>query len=271
MNKNYLRHVLSAFVILIAMVACVLPGQPTQPVPVTTPGARETSIASTAQAVVEQTAAAQSGATETSADMTGTTLEQAPDGTTQYTDYDGGFEITLPVGWLAVRPNSDEFEAALAKEGAVNSMLQEQMTADQAGYVVTYDRLYSYILRPDIKKDVIFGFSKMVWDSDDSAALDSAKMGQLVRDLEASGVIPGFRASVVQLHEDGEIKMVEIGGHWMMSDGQGGTIPFYSMLYFFKPTPTSTVRMTFTFIEDYHEPISADVRSIVQSIKILGQ
>lgn len=271
MNKSYLRLTLSIFVVLSATVACALPGQGAEPVPIIDTSIRETAIAGTAQAAVEQTAAAQSVGTEAVAGLTGAAVEQLPDGTTKYSDYDAGFEITIPAGWLAVRPNSEEFNAALAKEGAVNSMLHDQMTADQAGYVVTYDRLYSYILRPDIKKDVLFGFSKMVWESDDSTALDSVKMGKLVRDLEASGIIPGFRANVVQLHEDGEIKMVEIGGHWMMSDGQGGTIPFYSMFLFFKPSPTSTVRMTFTFIEDYHESIAADVRSIVESIKLFGK
>jgi hypothetical protein len=268
LNRNHLRYILSTFVILIAIVACALPGQRTiQPTAAIDPNAIETAIVGTLQAA---TMAAQAAVTKTPGGLTGTTIEQLQDGTTKYSDYDGGFEVTFPTGWLAVRPNSEEFNASLAKEAAANSMLHDQMAADQTDYDAQFDRLYSYILRPDIKKKALFGFSNLKWDSDDPAPLDSAGMGKLVRDLEsAAGGIPGFRADTVQLHEDGEVKMAEIGGHWMMSDGQGGVVPFYTTIIFFKPTNGSTVRMNFTYLEDYHVQISADILSITASVKLL--
>ncbi|RPI87508.1 MAG: hypothetical protein EHM40_22920, partial [Chloroflexi bacterium] len=129
MNRSYLRHTLMISVVLVAVVACVLPGQSIQPTPDIGPNAVATAVVGTSQAALTQTAAAQPLATEVSV-MASTTIEQAQDGTTRYTDYDGGFEISFPVGWLAVRPNSEEFNASLAKAGAANPMLHEQMTAD---------------------------------------------------------------------------------------------------------------------------------------------
>lgn len=272
MNQNYWRYVFSTFVILIAIVACVLPTQSIRPMPTLNPDAIGTAVAGTvqAQAVATEPVSTQSAGTEIPAGITGTAIEQMQDGTTKYSDYDGGFEVTFPAGWLAVRPNSEEFNASLAKEAKANSMLHDQMAADQTEYDAQFDRLYSYILRPDIKKNVLFGFSNLGWDPDDPAPLDSVGMGKLVRELEsAAGGIPGFRADTAQLHEDGDIKMVEIGGHWMMSDGQGGVVPFYSTIIFFKPTNDSTVRMNFTYLEDYHIPISTDILSITASIKLL--
>lgn len=237
-----------AAVLFLLSAACAIPGQTLPAVPAIDPGAVQTSIAGTAQAAQTQTAIVPIVAVTPSAGMTGTLIEQAADGTTQYTDFDGGFEIIFPAGWLALRPNSDEFTAALANEGAVNSMLHEQMTADQAGYEAGFDRLFSYVLRPDIQKDALFGFSKLALDPEDTKSIDNFTMGELVKELEGLGGIPGFRANVVQLREDTAVRMIEIGGRWSMSDGQGGTIPFYTTVIFFKPASDSLVRSTFTYL-----------------------
>jgi hypothetical protein len=229
----------------------------------------QTSIAGTVQVAQTQTAAVQVAGTEPPAGMTGTAIEQAQDGTTKYTDYDGGFEIVFPAGWLALRPNSEEFNDALENEATVNSMLNDQMTTDQADFEVDFDRLFAYPLRPDIQKDVLFGFSKLSWDSKDTRFLDNKAMGEMVRELEAPDGIPGFRADVVQLREDTGVRLIEIGGHWSLSDGQGGTVPFYSTVVFFKPTPGSLARLTFTYLQDYELQISPDVKSIIASIKLI--
>jgi len=266
MNRYLLQRALGALVILIAMVACVLPGQAIQTAPAMDPIAIDTAVAGTAQAAAEQTAAAQPSATV----VTGTSIEQLADGTTKYSDYDAGFEIIFPVGWLAVRPNSEEFNAALGKEGAANSGLRAQMEFDQAEYDANFDRLYAYILRPDIEKNIMFGFSKLTWDAEDPRILDSVVMGEIVRGLESSGDIPGFRADTAQLHEDGNVKLMEIGGRFTLTDEQGESVPLYATVIFFKPSPTSTARITFTFVQDYHTQIAADVKLIVESIRIIA-
>jgi hypothetical protein len=202
--------------------------------------------------------------------QTGTTVEQAEGGITKYSDYDGGFEVTFPAGWLVLRPNSEEFNTALTKTGSANKMLHDQMTTDLAGYDAQHDRLFSYALRPDIKKNVIFGFSKLVWASADTTSIDNATMGELVRGLEAPGGIPGFHADTAQIHEDRAVKMIEIGGRFTVSTSEGTSVPFYATIVFFKPSSSSTARLSFSFFEDYHGQISADVSSIIESIRIIG-
>jgi hypothetical protein len=270
MNRYYLRHAFSMLLIVMAIAACVLPGQTTppqvvQPTSGINSNAVATAVAGTAQAAATQTASADLFAPS----QTGTAVEQLSDGTTHYTDYDGGFEVIFPTGWLAVRPNSEEFDAALKKQGAVNSMLYDQMIYDQSTYDVDFDRLYAYVLRPDIQKNVILGFSKLLWDSEDTLSLDTVTLGELVRGLESPGGISGFRADTAQLHEDGNVKMIEVGGRFSLDDGQGGTNPFYATMIVFKPSASSSVRITFTFIEDYHTQIAADVKSIIESIKVI--
>ncbi len=266
MKRDSLRRALSTFVILIAMVACVLPSQTIPSTPGVDSNAVSTAVAGTAQAAAQATAVVQPAATS----RKGTEIKQVADGTTQYSDYDAGFEISFPVGWLAVRPNTEEFNAALAKNGAVNKVLHDQMTTDLAGYQADYDRLYAYALRPDIKKNVLFGFAKLVWASKDATSLDSATVGELVRGLEAPGGIPGFRADLAQVREEGAVKMIEIGGHFALNNSEGTAIPFYTTIIFFKPSSNSTARITFSFLEEQHAQISTDVKSIAESIKIIG-
>lgn len=267
MNRNQLRHILSIFAMAMVVAACGVSGQTVQPpTPGIDPNAVATAVLGTAQAAAKQTVVAQPAGVI----MTGTTLEQLPDKTTKYTDYDARFEIIFPAGWLALRPDEEEFNTALTKTGAVNKMLHAQMTADQAGYNPDYDRLYAYALRPDLEKNALLGFSKLVWDSQDSGPVDGEVMGNLVRDLESLGGIPGFRADTAQVHEDTPVKMIEIGGRFTVKDGQGGTIPYYATIVVFKPSASSAARITFSFADTYHAKISADVKSIIESIRIVG-
>lgn len=94
-------------------------------------------------------------------------------------------------------------------------------------------------------------------------------MGNVVRGLEAPGGIPGFHADVAQVREEGVVKMIEIGGRWMLSDGAGGSVPFYTTLIFFKPSASSGVRLTISFLEEHRIQISPDVKSIIELIRMI--
>lgn len=202
--------------------------------------------------------------------LLGTELERLPDGASKFADLDGGFEVNIPAGWLAVRPdNNDEINAALVGEGAKNQMLFDQLVADKAAYKANADRLFVYTIRPDLQENVIFGFSKLVWDGADTQPIDNATMGRLVRDLEASGGLPGLRVrtSIVEENRNG-VSMMVIKGRFGFSDGQGGSVPFIATLVFFKPTPTSVVRITLTFMQDFEAQIEPDVNSMLESIRL---
>lgn len=266
MSRYYLHHVFSVLVILLTVIACVLPGQITQPTPDLGPNAIASAVAGTAQAAATQTAAAQPVATS----MTGTTIEQLEDGTTQYTDYDAGFEIVFPVGWLAVRPNSEEFDNALAKEGAANPALHDQMTDDLASYNANFDRLFAYILRPDIRENALFGFTYLEWPQRNSTPIESINLEDVVRDLESSSGSIGFHADSAQLRENiNKVKIIEVGGRGTVNNGQGGFFSFYATIIFFKPSPDSMARIMFTFLEDYQLVVSTDVNLIIDSITLI--
>jgi len=263
------KHCVMGSILLFALMACALPGisQPAA-LPTFDPNAIPTTVALTANAAMAQTATAASPLA--TPDLSETTLEQLPDGSTKYTDKEIGFEITFPTGWLTLRPNSDEFSSALEKEAVKNELLRAQMELDQSDYEAGVDRLYSYPLLPDIEKNFAFGFSKLKWDPDDSVPIDEKTMGETVRFVESS--ISGFRADTVQTYENGNhIKLVEVGGQFSLSNGQGEVIPFYMTYFLFKPTSSTSALMTFTYLKDYKLTIASDVMSAINSIKLLGQ
>ena len=270
--KNYI----TGSILFLAIMACIVPGLSQPAAPPVDLSQIPTIVVLTANAAITQTAAVApplpaETATPGPAGTTGT-LELLDNGSAKYTDDEAGFEVIFPTGWLTLRPKSDEFNSALEKDAVKNKMLGSQMQLDLADYEPGLDRLYSYAVKPDIKKNFTFGFSELTWDSNDTAPIDENSMGELVRGLESSGSIPGFRADTAQVYENvNKIELVEVGGQFSISDGKGGITPFYLTAVFFKPTSGSTIRITFTYLKDYKLPISVDVMSVITSIKLLSQ
>ena len=206
-------------------------------------------------------------------EVKGMALEKLPDKTTKFTDYDGGYEVTFPVGWLAARPGDNEFNSVLAKEGAKNTMLADQMNFDKSVYDPTLHRVFSYSLRPDIQKNVIFGFSKIFLYPKDDVPINNNTMGGFVRDLEAStNILPGFRVTSSHIDENRNgISVLVANGRFLRKDESGNLTPFYATALLFKPTPNSTVMLTSTIYQDFQDQISSDLISIQESFKLLEQ
>jgi hypothetical protein len=231
-----------------------------------------TTEAATSEAMAVETPITETPAIAPPAEVKGMALEKLPDKTTKFTDYDGGYEVTFPVGWLAVRPGDDEFDAVLANEGTKNAALAEQMNIDKSGYVAEFDRLFSYPLRPDIQKNVIFGFSKTHFDSMDALPIDKNSMGNFVRSFEASNVVPGLRVTGSNIVENRNgISIMVVKGRFSLKLDSGDLVPFSVTVFFFKPTSGSLVTLTFSILQDYQEQISPDLYAIQESIKVLGQ
>jgi hypothetical protein len=233
--------------------------------------------APTATVILTNVPTTEATATETPAitptsETKGMALEKQPEKTIKFTDYDGGYEVTFPVGWLVVRPDDDEFNTALAKEGAKNAMLASQMKMDKSGYDAELDRVFSYPVRPDIKKNVIFGFSKTHFYPKDDVPINNNSMGDFVRKLEASGVAPGLRITASNIEESGnKISFMVVKGRFIKKTDSGDMIPFSVTALFFKPTPSSLALLTFTILQDFQGQISPDLNLIQESIKLLGQ
>ncbi len=161
MSQNHSHQSLSVFVLLIAIVACALPGQAAVPAPTMDPLAIESAVAGTAQAAAQQTEQANPiPATETMAPVNapseapevissyGTSLVKRADGSTQFKDYRAGVQIVFPSGWLAVRPGEPEYYEAWEKQGSQNQWLLEEIGSLQSLDLNVF-RVNTYDMHPE--------------------------------------------------------------------------------------------------------------------------
>lgn len=172
MNQNFLRHTVSAFVLLLSIGACVLPGQAPRSVPAPNSVNIETAVAGTAQAAASQTALANplpttdnmaSTSTPTpKVSSSGTALVTLADGSTQFIDYVSGIQMVFPAGWLVVRVGEDEYYTAWGSPESQTPVFMDILTGIQSldpkvFRVHALDMRSDHIINNDITRvDVVF-------------------------------------------------------------------------------------------------------------------
>jgi hypothetical protein len=270
-----IKKYIAGSVLFFTILACVVPGL-SQPAPSAfDPSTIPTMVALTADAAMTQTAVALPTPAQTPTRLpptAGTNLEGLPDGSTKFADSKTGFEVIFPAGWLTLRSNSEEFNLALLNEAANNEFLRKQMEFDKADFEPEFDCLNSYPLRPDLEENFVFGYAELELDTNDPLPFDSNFMGELVRDLESSGIFPGFRAETAQIYENENlVNLLEVSGSFSMSNSLGEVVPHYHTSVYFKPTANSSALLSFTYLKEYQQSMQADVKSIITSIRLLNQ
>jgi hypothetical protein len=158
------RHIgFYGMLLLLALLACVIPGQAGTPPPAADPNALSTFIAGTAQVLAVQT---EQAATLSAPSMTPTliptgtmtptpqisvektTLETQADQSTVFTDYKAGIQITFPAIWMPFRVGEKEYYDAWESDFIKNN----QMYIDDLSQLQTSDvavfRLFAFDIRP---------------------------------------------------------------------------------------------------------------------------
>lgn len=190
MHRSHLRHAAGTFVILLAIVACALPGQTVQQAPAKDPNAISTSVAGTAQAAEQQTQQANlvpATATVVPTDtMTpapkissaGTSLLNLADGSTQFTDHVAGMQMVFPAGWLLVRVGELEYYAAWEKQEATNPHFQNIFTNMQDLDPKAF-RVHALDIRPEHMANDDIPLVVVVFGEGDKETLDEIKKNEV--------------------------------------------------------------------------------------------
>lgn len=182
MHRYHLPQILFGFILLLAMIACALPAQ-SQPTPIKNPSSVETSLASTARALAQQTETAQ-GFTATpsvvpTATLTptpkissaGSSLENLADGSVRFTDHLAGIQIIFPSIWLVFRVGEPEYYTAWEKQGMKNPQLQDVFAS-----LNTLDpkvlRVIAFDLREDHMPDGLITASSVIFLQGDTLPLE---------------------------------------------------------------------------------------------------
>lgn len=199
MNRKH--GLLALLVLLTTALACVIPGTTTSaPLPTPTADTRlEIMVAETVSAalqmtqqpmpIVEETEAPETVPTEISATATPsaeTTLDKNEDGSNIFTDFLGGYQLTVPAPWLALRIDSPEYDAALTLPEASNPAIQRSLSTIQAQDPDVF-RLFALDVNEEHLDGGFVTNINLVWDQQEKLSLpNDARLAEIADALPSA-------------------------------------------------------------------------------------
>lgn len=199
MNRKH--GLLALLVLLTTALACVIPGTTTS-APLSTPTADtrlEIMVAETVSAalqmtqqpmfIVEETEAPETVPTEIPATATPsaeTTLDKNEDGSNVFTDFLGGYQLTVPAPWLALRIDSLEYDAALTLQEASNPAIQRSLSTIQAQDPDVF-RLFALDVNEEHLDGGFVTNINLVWDQQEKLSLpNDARLAEIADALPSA-------------------------------------------------------------------------------------
>ena len=199
MNRKH--GLLALLVLLTTALACVIPGTTTSaPLPTPTADTRlEIMVAETVSAalqmtqqpmpIVEETEAPETVPTEIPATATPsaeTTLGKNEDGSNIFTDFLGGYQLTVPAPWLALRIDSPEYDAALTLPEVSNPAIQRSLSTIQAQDPDVF-RLFALDVNEEHLDGGFVTNINLVWDQQEKLSLpNDARLAEIADALPSA-------------------------------------------------------------------------------------
>lgn len=199
MNRKH--GLLALLVLLTTALACVIPGTTTSaPLPTPTADTRlEIMVAETVSAalqmtqqpmpIVEETEAPETVPTEIPATATPsaeTTLDKNEDGSNIFTDFLGGYQLTVPAPWLALRIDSPEYDAALTLPEVSNPAIQRSLSTIQAQDPDVF-RLFALDVNEEHLDGGFVTNINLVWDQQEKLSLpNDARLAEIADALPSA-------------------------------------------------------------------------------------
>ena len=270
MNKTYIQFIFTSLILLLSLGACTLPGQTSPALPATNPGAVETSIASTAQAALEQTeqvglvtptstvAPVETNTPVPQASLYGTSLISREDQSAEFIDNKAGVKLTIPAGWLPVRPNESEYYNAFA----LDVVLQHPEISDRLTRIQSSDsnffRLEAIDVRDGHIQNGILTIFNVIFEEGDTRTLEEWADAEKNRDH----ILADFKflsSNFSQTANNTRILVIEQS--W--TSGQTDTI-YYKGVFF--SLPTGTIVLDFYSDNNFKDTVLPDFEQVVNSL-----
>jgi hypothetical protein len=275
MNRNNLQIMFTSFVILLAMIACVLPSQTVQPTPGIDPNAIETSIVGTLEASARQTEQA-SFLTPTAPLVptetltltpkisdSGTSLVIREDQSTLFTDYKAGFQLTIPAGWMAVRLDGEEYLQAFDSDIVLQTPeIWERLTVIRDANVDVF-RLDAIDVRPGHMPNGILSTINVVFESGNTQGLETWEQAERDRHHPYAD-FKFISSSYPQLANGTQVLVIE---QRFSAAANKGTI-YYRGVFFL--LPSGTIVLDFHTNLDFKDSMLLEFDQVVNSLTPLN-
>ena len=286
-KQTKIRLSAATFVMLLAVLACELPGlTASQPPPVIDADTLSTMVAGTAADLMTQTAMAGIGPelpmdtptlqspTETSVpaatdtpkiSSVGTSLLVLADGSTQFADQRTGIQLVIPPGWLTLRVNEEEYYRVLESEWVNDPAVMKSL-----GYIQNLDpqavRLTALDVRPGhILNGAITNISLVFLQSDTRTLNEWAEDQTQPEDqVKFKLLSSGFGQTA------GGIETFVLEEQWeAISAGTDEMFLEYHKRVWFK-VPTGTIHIDLNTPLDFETVVSPGFDGLVDNIVLLN-
>jgi len=281
---NHKRGLLTAVVLGMTALACVVPGLPTASAPPPTPDTRlERMVAETVDAAIELTRQAVPTATEipsatpqptvtatfaaTATQAPETMLDKNADGSSTFIDLSAKYQLTLPVQWLAVRINAPEYDEALQLPEAANPAIQGSLDA-----IKEQDPSVFRLFMLDIAEEHIEGGFvtnvNLVWDPQMEVSFaDDTDLKTLAASLPASLKDSEVTGTELKTTKN-ETPYGVITTSTPSTTQDGTSVVIFQTLTFFD-LPVGTLSITLTTTETWQETVEPSFDAILESFIVL--
>ena len=286
MTRKNLIVFIESMVALLLILACattpVAPTlQPVRPVSTANPDAFSTMVAQVAGALLTQTAAARPASpspppslppppteilpptpTETPvSSLSGTSLSQLEDGSTQFEDEIAGIRLTIPAGWVTVRLNEPEYYQIWSLT-VDDPILQQDLDGIQNLDPARY-RLHAFNTQPDYVYEETGSRITVVYDRDDTRTLE-----QVAEDEKGPKVFTDYVLiySEFQVRPDG-LETFIIDEQWQGLSSTNAPVMIYNRGVVFK-VASGTVLVSLTIPADIGYKVAPGFDQMIEQMTV---
>ncbi len=196
---------------------------------------------------------------------TGKSKEEQSDGTTLFTDYDGGYQITFPQGWTVIIPEKDDINKLLSgipeQEENVSNLIETAKSADVNKLI----RVFSFNFKAQqgaYTPNVNISYNT-------NAILAATSLKDLINAMV--GYYPSMGVEVVSSEIKQTSSGMEIGiieAAWAMKASNNQKINLAQKQIFFKSRDGVAI-VTFSTVKNATVDLSNDVNKLIESIQLL--
>lgn len=240
-------------------------GRPVQAVPTVDSSARETALAGTALAF--GTATPIPSPTETliptpKISNYGTSLVIQEDGSALFIDHKAGMQLTIPVGWLPVRVNEDEFYKAYSLDVVLeNPAIADRLTNTQSANL-DFHRLDAIDIRDGHIPDGVITVINVIFQEGDKRTLEQWAKAEISKKQPFAGfkwILTSYPRTA-----DGT-RVLQIEESW---DAQQKARVYYRGIFF--SLPSGTVVLDLYTNNEFKDTVLPEFEQVVNSLTLLN-
>jgi hypothetical protein len=198
------------------------------------------------------------------------TLTKQNDGSTLFADERAGYAVKLPVGWLAVRINGQEYQNAFSLGEASNTNVQQALLGVRDEDPNVFRLLAIDTQAAHIQNEFVSDI-RFVLDEKKAISLGTdADLQAIAKEIPASAKVFRFEVTSVKIITSASgTQFGVIEARSSFANAAGADVTIYQKQIFFK-VKTGTQTITFTTLADLKGTLLPVFDAMLETVKVVG-